>query len=767
MRKGKSAWDKTVWTMKLPEIEKETEEMRPFLDREPHESNGAAKAQKTATAAETGQNRTEAALTGTETGQVGKDANPVEKETRPFGLDAKTRTELQSLRPQAQQAANEYAAAEAAAAEEKSWTRVLKTPEALAGLRRWYEDLGFHEIDGLASASEVGEFLETEYGTFSEAGDRYRALMKKVVEETATEEERKQYERLCRRRMYAEDRKETLTAYEADRQYREEKARYESPLGRTDLRESVEAGLEADGNPLTGSVLSALSPRVFRTKTYTTTDEKILISYYYGQSKAKGDEYVEWLDKHELKERDRSAKVNAITKLAKVMPTNPLLPVPTKYWVAATSGVERFVLGGYNLVAGITGGETVEGILTGAYNQLLQDENWASKKLMKLTNTLGNAAPKVAIWHFAGASAAYGAYAASSMGNKYHQAKSTGYTEPEAWLYAGITTGVEMAMGHKLGQQGGGQLGRMIDEALRGITRSPRGRAVLNLTAEKAGGLTGTELQKYFGGTLAPVVRDIMQSEGMVPGLWSMEMMQNAFIDALEKKALSIPGTAYGNILLEAQVQNGTWKESEYHGLPIEPFVDEELKDDIIIGKDGTEYHGYGGKEPDGGESVKPPVLPSGYSLGEGYATHMTEGKIDSKQRGVIGGHNRSAFERTLREAGFSVEDCVISVTEHPEIKGVYEIEYRIPKKGYGASGKLEVIPGQYKRIDYPKTVYDPAVISDEQMRQWGIEAMEEGILAGRIDRREIRGYARNGLKFVGYLDLNTNEITNFFPTLH
>ena len=289
---------------------------------------------------------------------------------------------------------------------------------------------------------------------------------------------------------------------------------------------------------------------------------------------------------------------------------------------------------------------------------------------------------------------------------------------------------------------------------------------MLNLTAEKAGGLTGTELQKYFGGTLAPVVRDIMQSEGMVPGLWSMEMMQNAFIDALEKKALSIPGTAYGNILLEAQVQNGAWKESEYHGLPIEPFVDEELKDDIIIGKDGTEYHGYGGKEPDGGESVKLPVLPSGYSLGEGYDTHLTEGTIDSKQKGVIGAHNRSAFERTLREAGFSVEDCVIRVTEHPEIKGVYEIEYRIPKREYGASGKLEVIPGQYKRIKEVKTVYDSAVISDEQMRQWGIEAMEEGILAGRIKDRKIEGYAKNGLKFVGYIGLSDEKITNFFPTL-
>ena len=290
---------------------------------------------------------------------------------------------------------------------------------------------------------------------------------------------------------------------------------------------------------------------------------------------------------------------------------------------------------------------------------------------------------------------------------------------------------------------------------------------MLNLTAEKAGGLTGRELQKYFGGTLAPVVREIWQGEGMVPGLWSMEMMQNAFIDALEKKALSIPETAYGNILLEAQVQNGTWKESEYHGLPIEAFVDEELKDDIIIGKDGTEYHGYGGKgQPDGGESVKPPGLPSGDSLGEGYDTHLTEGTIDSKQRGVIGGHKRSAFEGALREAGFSVEECVIRVTEHPEIKGVYEIEYRIPKKGYGATGKLEVIPGQYKKIDYPKTVYDPAMISDEQMRQWGIEAMEEGILAGRIKDRKIEGYAKNGLKFVGYIGLSDEKITNFFPTL-
>ncbi len=520
MRKGKSAWEKTVWTMKLPEIGHKQGKMGPFLNGELLESNGAAEARKSA-AAGNEQSRTEAALIRTETGRVDKDgaANPAEKEARLFGLDAKTRMELESLRPRAQQAANEYAEAKAKAAEEKSWTRVFKTPEAQAGLRRWYEDLGFHEIDGLASASEVKEFLETEYGTFSEAGDRYRALMKKVIEETATEEERQQYDRLCRRRMYAEERKETLTAYEVDRQYREEKARYESPLGRMDLRELVEAGLEADGNPLTGSALSALSPRVFRTMAYTTTDEKILISYYYGQSEAKGDAYVEWLDRHELKERGRSAKVNAMTKVTKYMPINPLLPVPTKYLVSAVGGVERFVLGGYNLAAGITGGDTIEGVWTGAYNELLKDEDWISRKLMKLANTLGNAAPKVAIGHFMGVPAAYGAYAASSVGNKYHDAKSAGYTEPEAWLYAGMSTGVELALGSQIGKQSGGRLGQMADEALRGLVQSPRGQAVLSLTAEKVGGLTGKELQRYFGETLSPVVREIWQGGETALGL--------------------------------------------------------------------------------------------------------------------------------------------------------------------------------------------------------------------------------------------------------
>lgn len=42
-------------------------------------------------------------------------------------------------------------------------------------------------------------------------------------------------------------------------------------------------------------------------------------------------------------------------------------------------------------------------------------------------------------------------------------------------------------------------------------------------------------------------------------------------------------------------------------------------------------------------------------------------------------------------------------------------------------------------------------------MIQWGKEAMEVG---------KISGYAPNGLKFEGYIDLSTEEVTNFYPVL-
>lgn len=62
-----------------------------------------------------------------------------------------------------------------------------------------------------------------------------------------------------------------------------------------------------------------------------------------------------------------------------------------------------------------------------------------------------------------------------------------------------------------------------------------------------------------------------------------------------------------------------------------------------------------------------------------------------------------------------------------------------------------------------PKTLYDPNVISDELIFQWGLEAIQQGVI--QPDGRSVIGKAPNGLRFKGYLDTNGN-VTNFFPML-
>ena len=146
----------------------------------------------------------------------------------------------------------------------------------------------------------------------------------------------------------------------------------------------------------------------------------------------------------------------------------------------------------------------------------------------------------------------------------------------------------------------------------------------------------------------------------------------------------------------------------------------------------------------------------------EGFDNHLINGTLGQGQKGVVGGHNYDEFKKVLTDAGFDVDDCIINIKNHPTIEGIYEVEYHIPARAYGPNGDLVVIPGQYKTIAYPKTVYDPSIISDAQMIQWGKEAMESGVVTGRV----INGYSSNGLKFTGFIDDATGEITNFYPVL-
>ncbi len=146
------------------------------------------------------------------------------------------------------------------------------------------------------------------------------------------------------------------------------------------------------------------------------------------------------------------------------------------------------------------------------------------------------------------------------------------------------------------------------------------------------------------------------------------------------------------------------------------------------------------------------------FKFGDNAKNHLKNVENISTKKGVSGGHNMDEFYNALKNQGVDVEELIISKKSHSSIEGIYEIEYKIPRKDM--AGNIAE-PVSYKNIKEPKTIYDPAMISDDKIYQWGKEAMQKGTINGRL----VEGTASNGLKFRGYLN-DAGEITNFFPIL-
>lgn len=136
------------------------------------------------------------------------------------------------------------------------------------------------------------------------------------------------------------------------------------------------------------------------------------------------------------------------------------------------------------------------------------------------------------------------------------------------------------------------------------------------------------------------------------------------------------------------------------------------------------------------------------------------EGLVRGTRPRVIGAHNMDEFYNILKadaeKLGLKVSDYIVGKPEaHPTIDGVYEIEYQIPK----INNKGELIldengKPQFRKANDIKTVFDPKVISNEKVIDWAKQAMEEGVKANRVGtKNEVYGVAKNGLKFVGYVD--------------
>ena len=151
------------------------------------------------------------------------------------------------------------------------------------------------------------------------------------------------------------------------------------------------------------------------------------------------------------------------------------------------------------------------------------------------------------------------------------------------------------------------------------------------------------------------------------------------------------------------------------------------------------------------------------YSEGINFQTdqpdHLTTVLNFTQKKGVKGAHTTEAFERAAQQYNLNI----VRKDPHPTVDGIYEIEYQVPK----VNQQGEYIGG-YKTPKNPliKTVYDPNVISHNKILEWGQQAANQGIDEAIAKGRSNFATTVNGIRFRVFIDLDTKEVTNFYPEL-
>jgi len=133
---------------------------------------------------------------------------------------------------------------------------------------------------------------------------------------------------------------------------------------------------------------------------------------------------------------------------------------------------------------------------------------------------------------------------------------------------------------------------------------------------------------------------------------------------------------------------------------------------------------------------------------GSNYPAHMTAGHGINGDR-ISGAHNLNSFEQVYLDLGLNPSDGIIqkSSTVQP---GIFVIKYRVPDVVDGTV--VDPNPAHWTEAGFPKTVYDPAAVSDADMLKWSQEAMANAKLYDSSTGLYV-GTASNGIVFRGYLN--------------
>ncbi|MFS0655220.1 CdiA family toxin C-terminal domain-containing protein, partial [Bacillus sp. 179-C3.3 HS] len=164
----------------------------------------------------------------------------------------------------------------------------------------------------------------------------------------------------------------------------------------------------------------------------------------------------------------------------------------------------------------------------------------------------------------------------------------------------------------------------------------------------------------------------------------------------------------------------------------------------------------------------------------KGYYVEHTIGPIKkfTERNGVSGGHNYDEFKNYFDSKSNRYELESVVKKKHPSIDGVFDLEYKVKYEkmdytGTKGTGEYKIIPNKEKV--YKKTIYDPKVISDEEIISLSKEAMVEGLNSKReiplLKQKKIKiqgqaDYNGEKLKFEGIMNSESGEIENAYPVL-
>ena len=126
---------------------------------------------------------------------------------------------------------------------------------------------------------------------------------------------------------------------------------------------------------------------------------------------------------------------------------------------------------------------------------------------------------------------------------------------------------------------------------------------------------------------------------------------------------------------------------------------------------------------------------------------HLTSIDGFTQRKGVIGAHTTEAFGKAVSDFGLKIT----KFEEHPTVKGIYRVSYRLPAKDRAGN-----FTGKFKgngASPFRKTVYDTKVISTEKIILLGREAAQNATSrSGKVNSSGFRIFFKDG------------AVTNFFP---